>query len=70
MLRKRDVVQGNPELHSMLSNIDVSDGEVLFRSEQYLQIGCDLRDLPALDAILASAVDIENCRLISARFFF
>lgn len=66
MLKKRVVVQGTPELNSMLSNIEVSEGDVLFRSEQYLQLGCDLRNLTALHKALAGAVDIENCKLVPA----
>jgi len=48
----------------MLSNIETSEGEVLFQSEQYLQLGCDLRDLDALNRLLVASVDIENCKLI------
>ena len=64
MLKKRDVVRSNKELTSLLSNIDVSDGNVLLRSDQYLQLGCDLRDLQALGQVLASIVDIENCLIL------
>ena len=37
---------------------------MLLRSDEYLQIGCDLRDLQLLDQILTSAVDIENCKVL------
>ncbi len=62
MLKKRAVVQSTLELNSMLGNIETSDGDVLFRSDQYLQLGCDLRDLKTLRKVLQAAVDIENCK--------
>lgn len=69
MLKKRVVVQGTPELNSMLTNVEVSEGDVLFRSEQYIQLGCDLRDLTVLHQVLASVVDIENCKSVLACHF-
>jgi tRNA wybutosine-synthesizing protein 4 len=61
MLKKRAVVQSTPELNSMLVNVETSDGDVLFRSDQYLQLGCDLRDLKTLSKVLQAAEDIDNC---------
>ena len=34
--------------------------DILFRSDQYVQLGCDLRDLPHLNQTLAKVLDIEN----------
>lgn len=65
MLKKRAVVQANPELNSMLSNAEISEGDVLFRSDEYIQIGCDLRNLAALNSILSASVDIGNCEFCS-----
>lgn len=62
MLKKRAAVQSTSELNSMLTNIKTSENDVLFRSDQYIQLGCDLRDLGALDQVLASVVDVENCK--------
>lgn len=45
----------------MLGNVEVSDGDVLFRSDRYLQLGCDLRDLKSLNRVLEVAVDISKC---------
>lgn len=64
MLKKRDVVENTKDLKSLLSNIEVSDDDVLLRSDQYFQIGCDLRDLGSLNRILSSAFDLENCKNI------
>jgi tRNA wybutosine-synthesizing protein 4 len=64
IIKKRMVVQNTSELNSMLTNIEVSEGDCLFRSDQYLQLGCDLRDLTNLERVLQDKVDIKNCELI------
>jgi tRNA wybutosine-synthesizing protein 4 len=62
MLKKRTMVQATNELYSLFTNIRVSDGEVMMQSDEYIQLGCDLRDLASFTRILASAaIDIENC---------
>jgi hypothetical protein len=47
----------------MLANVELSEGDVLFRSDQYVQLGCDLRDLVALKRVLTEVVDIDKCKL-------
>jgi len=64
MIKKRDVVQSTPELRSVLNNVHCSEGDVLLRSNEYLQVGCDLRDLPDLQRILSDAVDIDKSRVL------
>lgn len=60
MEKKRDVVRNTTELNTMLTNLSVpASGRVLLRSDQYLQVGCDLRELSELSTVLASAVDLE-----------
>lgn len=61
MTKKRDVVNNTPELKSMLNNIQISsDGNVLLHSDQYLQLGCDLRDLCGLERSLSDAIDVRG----------
>lgn len=65
MQKKRDVVRSTAELNEMLSNVTFPElGKLLLRSDQYLQLGCDLRELSELSAVLASAFDIENCLIL------
>ncbi|TAQ86262.1 hypothetical protein B7494_g5426 [Chlorociboria aeruginascens] len=64
MLNKRDVVQRTRELNSMLTNLEISDGDVLLSSDQYLQLGCDLRDLPRLEQALARAIKLSECIIL------
>lgn len=67
MLKKRYVVENTDDLKSLLTNVEVSEGDVLLRSDQYLQIGCDLRDLGSLDRTLASSIDMEQCKKLPSR---
>jgi tRNA wybutosine-synthesizing protein 4 len=63
MVKKCTVVKEAVELKSMLTNVSFPDtSEVLLRSDQYIQVGCDLRDLSRLSAVLASAVDVLDLR--------
>jgi tRNA wybutosine-synthesizing protein 4 len=64
MIKKRDTVCSTKELNSFLTDMEMLEDDVLLRSDQYLQIGCDLRDLKLLKQVLASAVDIENCLVL------
>jgi tRNA wybutosine-synthesizing protein 4 len=65
MIKKRDVINGTNELNSCLTNMEeLREGDVLLRSDQYLQLGCDLRDLDRLNQALESAVDIKNCLVL------
>ncbi|KAH7397715.1 hypothetical protein BKA64DRAFT_672629 [Cadophora sp. MPI-SDFR-AT-0126] len=64
MLKKRAVVQSISELNSMLTNTEVSDNDVLLRSDQYIQVGCDLRDLGVLDRVLGDVVDVTKCSIL------
>ncbi len=62
MVKKRAVVQNTPELNSMFTNIEIGDEDVLLRSDQYIQVSCDLRDLTGLNHALAKVIDLDNCR--------
>ena len=61
MVKKRDVVQHTKELVGIFTNVVAhEEGPILLRSDQYIQLGCDLRDLEGLRQSLALAVDIDN----------
>lgn len=65
MVRKRDMVQGTKELREMLTNVEVrEEGSILLASDQYLQLGCDLRDLDGLSRGLASVLEVDNCTVL------
>lgn len=61
MEKKRDVVKNTPELNSMLRNIQFPpEGDDLLRSDEYLQLGCDLRDLAGLERMISSVAKVQN----------
>lgn len=65
MIKKQTVVQNAPELNSMLTNLNViQNGDILLSSDQYLQLGCDLRDLKRLEETISKVVDIEKCSFL------
>ncbi|TGO61403.1 hypothetical protein BOTNAR_0129g00140 [Botryotinia narcissicola] len=65
MIKKQTVVQNAPELNSMLTNLNIiQNGDILLSSDQYLQLGCDLRDLKRLEETISKVVDIEKCSFL------
>ncbi|RDL37360.1 Uncharacterized protein BP5553_04793 [Venustampulla echinocandica] len=65
MIRKRETVERTPELQSLFTNIRYPEsGDILLSSDQYLQIGCDLRDLTHLDNVLKSTLDLSSSQVL------
>ncbi|KAH7021098.1 uncharacterized protein B0I36DRAFT_333779 [Microdochium trichocladiopsis] len=63
--RKCNVVQDTPELLGPLDNVTIpTSGQVFLTSDQYVQIGCDLRELGKVEESLASVLDIPNCEFL------
>jgi tRNA wybutosine-synthesizing protein 4 len=61
MARKCRIVQDTPELSSMLSGVRHTENPlVLLQSDQYAQIGCDLRDLKSVEDALSTVTDLSN----------
>jgi tRNA wybutosine-synthesizing protein 4 len=49
----------------MLTNVSYpTGGDVVLHSDKYVQLGCDLRDLPRLSVALSSVVDIQECLIL------
>jgi tRNA wybutosine-synthesizing protein 4 len=63
---KREIIFNTPQMKDMLSvTTDVgSDGGVVVDSTEYAGIGCDLRNLPRLERLLNSVVDIKQCLVL------
>lgn len=63
---KRQVILSTPELVSHLSQVEAGDSDphVLLRSDRYCQVGIDLRHPAALEAALASIVDLRDCHVL------
>ncbi|KAK0626186.1 methyltransferase-like protein [Immersiella caudata] len=67
MERKRAVVEGTEELMGVLTGVK-GRGEVekpvVWESEEYVQIGCDLRELGVLRGGLERVVEVEECEFL------
>ena len=67
LIRKKiEVVRNDPELNHVVGvNCTLpSSGPVLLRSENYLAIGCDLRDIKTLNQVLEKEVDEPQCAFL------
>ncbi|KAK5103653.1 tRNA methyltransferase ppm2 [Lithohypha guttulata] len=68
METKRNIIQDTAKIKDLLHplNADASgkDRSILFDSEEYAAVGCDLRNLPRLERLLRNVVDIENCLVL------
>ena len=65
MRKKCKIVQETPELRSPLTGLSTTtDGHPMLQSEQYAQIGCDLRDLASIERSLAELVSLSNSEFL------
>lgn len=66
MISKREIILNTPKMRDMLSiNSDPpSEKGVILESEEYVALGCDLRNLRRLERLLGSVVDIEQCLVL------
>lgn len=66
MLKKRDVIRESPALLDLLTNVEDGppDDPLLLRSDSYLAVGCDLRELDVLRRVLAREIDLSDSVLI------
>jgi len=68
MQTKREIVRSTPKMNDLLhpSNPDGrgQDSAILINTVEYAAIGCDLRNIPRLERLLRSVVDIEKCLVL------
>jgi len=62
MLKKYDTIKANEPLHSLLPDLELlpSGSAIIARSEKYLAVGCDLRELDKLENVLRTEFDMSN----------
>ncbi|KAK7747003.1 tRNA methyltransferase ppm2 [Diatrype stigma] len=67
MKKKCRVVQETPELLALLSGIrsTTAEGHLVFQSDQYVQVGCDLRALSSIEQSLSTLLSLPD-----SEFFF
>lgn len=65
MAKKCAIVEATPELHAGLTDCGRSELPDLFlRSKEYVQIGCDLRELARIQEALARVVDMATSEFV------
>ena len=66
MESKRDIVLNTPELRDLFTLRDPpsSKGNVMFHSDQYSIVGCDLKNLKRLKELVRAVVDVEKCLVL------
>lgn len=58
------MIQATDQLSSYFTNVIISESEVSFESDQYVQMGCDLRDLKLLEDTLKKIIDPSKVRIL------
>lgn len=66
MVNKKSAIQRTEEITVLLNNVEIlhDDSPVQLRSDQYLAIGCDLKNLHKLDATLKMEVLPPRCSVL------
>ena len=66
MTKKREIIEQTDSLRQLLTNFGVSSsGETItIRSDHYMAVGCDLRDVETLQRTLAEEFDLETCMVL------
>ncbi len=66
MESKRDIVLNTPELHDLFTVRDPPSSKcnVMFHSDQYSIVGCDLKNLKRLKELIRAVVDVEKCLVL------
>ncbi|KAI8963032.1 LCM-domain-containing protein [Daldinia sp. FL1419] len=63
--KKCRIVQETPELISPLTGLKTNVGNhVVLQSDQYVEIGCDLRNISDIQRALSTVVDIARCEFM------
>jgi tRNA wybutosine-synthesizing protein 4 len=66
MASKRDIVLNTPELRDLfdVGLYETQHRSVLFNSDQYTIIGCDLKNVKTLKRAIKSLVEIDKCLVL------
>ncbi|KZF19406.1 leucine carboxyl methyltransferase [Xylona heveae TC161] len=66
MERKREMIVASENLHGLLSHMEIGQPKeaVKLRSDQYLAVGCDLRQVDSLEKILSKDLKLSDCIIL------
>lgn len=62
MHKKYEMIKSNPPLHELIPDLKLqpAGSAVIAKSEKYLAVGCDLRELDKLESVLRTEFDMSN----------
>jgi tRNA wybutosine-synthesizing protein 4 len=66
MISKREIIRNTPKMRDLLSiNADMPQEKgIMLDSEEYVAVGCDLRNPRRLERLLRSVVDLDDCLVL------
>ncbi len=66
MRKKTEMMLSNDMLRDCLHEVDEqpADDGILIKADRFVAIGCDLRDLTKLEAMLAGVADTASCAIL------
>ena len=65
MLTKKDIVETTPQIKSLLTlRSPPPDGYTVLDADEYIAIGCDLRDIAGLDKTIKAISKPEGCLVL------
>jgi tRNA wybutosine-synthesizing protein 4 len=66
MKQKCGIISRTEQITSLLDDLSIGsvDKEVLLRSDQYVAVACDLRELDSLDRTLRKEFDLSKCTIL------
>jgi len=66
MISKREIIRNTPKMRDLLSiNTDMPQEKgIMLDSEEYVAVGCDLRNPRRLERLLRSVVDLDDCLVL------
>ena len=66
MARKCRVISETPQLIGLVGSSQKADlsEAVLYRSNRYVALGCDLADMKAFEELLAKELNASNCMML------
>ena len=65
MLAKKELIDATPEMNGLLnSRTPPKDGFTVLDSDEYIAVGCDLRDIPGLDSSIGTLTKQDECLVL------
>jgi tRNA wybutosine-synthesizing protein 4 len=65
MLTKKEIIEATPQMNDLLTTQAVpNDGYTVLNTNEYVAVGCDLRDITGLDTTIESLTKPHGCLVL------